>query len=100
MRRAVLVLVLYLVLAIPVICAVFAYWAQSGPSCQRAVVTMSGWDWTGGLSATICLVGPIAAIFALARVFKRDERLNTEACVRCGYDLRGSPGPCSECGHE
>lgn len=35
---------------------------------------------------------------ALARPLRRRRRMRRGLCVGCGYDLRGSTGPCPECG--
>jgi hypothetical protein len=34
------------------------------------------------------------------RLARRDCRLQAGFCVECGYDLRGTPRKCPECGHE
>jgi hypothetical protein len=45
--------------------------------------------------AAMCLIAP--AHWVLLR--RRDRRRRRESrCVDCGYDLRGSPGRCPECG--
>jgi hypothetical protein len=34
------------------------------------------------------------------RHYRREKRRRLGLCVACGYNLTGSPGPCSECGQE
>src|SRR5205814_7762018 len=33
------------------------------------------------------------------RIRRKRKRAKLGLCARCGYDLRASQGPCSECGH-
>jgi hypothetical protein len=47
--------------------------------------------------------GPLPLLWtagAVRRWFKRRRRISENACVICGYDLRGSTGRCPECGNE
>jgi hypothetical protein len=41
---------------------------------------------------------PAACLWWLARRWRQRRRRGAGCCVRCGYDLRGSPGACPECG--
>jgi hypothetical protein len=41
------------------------------------------------------LVGPVWRMIAVRR---RRRRARAGLCLRCGYDLRASPGQCPECG--
>jgi hypothetical protein len=43
----------------------------------------------------VCMACPMLALLTETRQLIR-RRLGL--CFRCGYDLRGTPGPCSECG--
>lgn len=40
----------------------------------------------------------LPALLALRRAVIRRRRLSSNRCVSCGYDLRGSPTQCPECG--
>ena len=49
------------------------------------------------LPTGLALVGPVAWLRA-ARLRLGRERQRLNLCVRCGYDLRATPGRCPECG--
>jgi hypothetical protein len=40
----------------------------------------------------------ILPVFWVTRLVGRRRRLRTGRCTRCGYDLRGTPAQCPECG--
>jgi hypothetical protein len=66
------------------------------------------WDFGGGVTGTRSLTVPfwllalilsIAPVFAICRRIASASRATNEpTCVRCGYDLRGTPDRCPECG--
>ena len=43
-------------------------------------------------------VGPL--VLSTRASYQLHKRLKVGMCLRCGYDLRGSPGACPECGRE
>jgi hypothetical protein len=43
-------------------------------------------------------VMPGVAVRRVRREVRAERRRAENRCVACGYDLRGSPGPCPECG--
>jgi hypothetical protein len=55
---------------------------------------------------TMIPLWPIAWLFAMPpavwfqRYRVRRKRIRQGLCVKCGYDLRATPGRCPECGHE
>jgi hypothetical protein len=54
------------------------------------------WGWY----VTLPLWMPVLASAAsLSLLLFRRRRHRLGLCVACGYDLRGSPGKCPECGH-
>ena len=51
------------------------------------------------LAQAVFMILPIAWVIALWRRERREgQRRRAGACLRCGYDLRGSAGRCPECG--
>ena len=40
----------------------------------------------------------LVVAIALPRAIRDQERLETNHCLECGYDLRETAGPCPECG--
>jgi hypothetical protein len=61
-------------------------------------------EWTA-LAASVPLYIPAflcAGLCGLIYVpmYRSQRHRRLGLCMACGYDLHGSPGPCSECGHE
>jgi hypothetical protein len=59
--------------------------------------------YNGALTMMVAAYVPVACLTAASRWCRERRRLcrNRRAaghCVRCGYDLRGSPARCPECG--
>lgn len=50
-----------------------------------------------GITSALLL---LSACVILARLFRERRRRRAGQCLRCGYDLRSSPGRCPECGSE
>ena len=48
--------------------------------------------------ASVACVAAVAPLLAWRRRARRARRVSRGLCVRCGYDLRGTPGACPECG--
>jgi hypothetical protein len=49
------------------------------------------------VAALAVVIGSLAYRSTCARE-QREHRLANRLCVRCGYDLRATPGRCPECG--
>ena len=47
---------------------------------------------------SLTLATAVLPLIVFARSKVRRRRRSKHACVECGYDLRGSPGACPECG--
>jgi hypothetical protein len=60
-----------------------------------------GWDFLGSNWSLLCLAGAwcFMIIHAMRALALPEQRSTSGHCVRCGYDLRGLPGECPECGH-
>ena len=87
----------------------FASWRDSG----GRVLLGFGYDTrpTNGIGAAsihalivpwpvVILAVGLPALWYHRSVRRRALRLRRSQCVRCGYDLRGTPGRCPECGAE
>lgn len=69
-----------------------------------ALVLILAWQlWLGAFGcATLLALAAAAWGVSLLRSFRADrmsERIARGCCPECGYDLRGSPHLCPECGH-
>jgi hypothetical protein len=67
--------------------------ASSWPTRSERIVLVPCW-----LAAFVCAILP--AVWVDRRRRRRNARRRRDAglCAKCGYDLRGSPGRCPECG--
>jgi hypothetical protein len=65
--------------------------AQSLPGVDNAVVGLVGWIVYFGLFVVTFRLVYGRRVRALRRLLGQ--------CLGCGYDLRGTPGRCPECGH-
>jgi hypothetical protein len=63
---------------------------QFGPGTSLVIVAVPHWSLALLLLVAPAFMGSIAA--------RKRRRLVAERCVKCGYDLRGSPERCPECG--
>lgn len=85
------------------------WWGRHGVGWENSVKLPPYPElFTGGTGKLACTV-PVWAIFFLLLVLpalklttliRRRRRIAAGKCVRCGYDLRASPGRCPECGLE
>ena len=64
-----------------------------GVLSRGSAVTVSWWAPVALLAAT-----PVVRGVRFVRRCRRDRRVRMGLCLHCGYDLRGSPGICPECG--
>jgi hypothetical protein len=84
---------------------------KAGWPCAAAVVTRPQFPvWTTGGQTRVMVLWPgfaLDTVFYGAIVFllwsapgfvRQRRRTRRGACVRCGYDLAGTAGPCPECG--
>jgi hypothetical protein len=72
------------------------FWTAHGFSrsfhAHSAAVYFPHW-----IALTLAIM-PVAVPFCV-RQFRRHRRRRRRLCIQCGYDLRGVPGRCPECGH-
>ena len=61
----------------------------------RGSIVVIVWAWP--LTVTLALAGALVVVAAKRWTIRR-RRLAKGLCLSCGYDLRASPGRCSECG--
>jgi hypothetical protein len=84
--------------------ALDTYWRRLGFGYESYEVS----DRRAGITTTKCLVrapywllciatGVLPSLWAVRRLRERGRRHNS-LCMRCGYDLRATPGRCPECG--
>jgi hypothetical protein len=50
------------------------------------------------LAATSAVLPAAWLVSTVRRRHRTRHRLRSRLCLKCGYDLRASPGPCPECG--
>ena len=54
--------------------------------------------WIFSAWSTLFAGGGLVGVYLLKRKLLREERQFLGCCLRCGYDLRATPGRCPECG--
>jgi hypothetical protein len=75
-------------------------WAGVLPN-QPGWVWPLGWELRIGHTYVIALTASLAGLALLPRLISRRRarrRARGGLCPACGYDLRGTPGRCPECG--
>ena len=79
--------------------AISAQWLSPvlHPTPLLGVPILGLWDLGWAMSSSVFLVACAHATF---RVRRARARANAGLCTQCGYDLRGTPMRCSECGCE
>jgi len=64
-----------------------------GVLSRGSAVTVSWW-----VPVVLLAAMPVVRGVRFVRRRRRDRRVRMGLCLHCGYDLRGSPGICPECG--
>lgn len=66
--------------------------------CYHMKTASRQWAVVGVQLPFIALVAAVLPACQFVRQRRRRRRLSSGLCLSCGYDLRGTPGRCPECG--